>query len=103
MGFRQSRPLSEDRMVNKAERESTRNVPEKGLFKEIEAGAGNLTFKMDRRGIWLGDQVMENAPFSVDMYGNISIRASSLTQNAAIRFYDADGNLAIFIGYEDIA
>jgi len=102
MSFRDTNDLSEEVKVNKTEAKARRLIPEKGNFKEIEVGAGNLTFKMDKRGIWLGDQVMENAPFSVDMNGNISIRASSLTQDAAIRFYDADGNLAIFIGYEDV-
>lgn len=102
MSFRDTKDLDTEARVNKTERSAVRNIPEKGSFKEFEAGAGNLTFKMDKRGIWLGDQLMENAPFSVDMKGNISIRASSLTQDASIRFYDADGNLAIFIGYEDI-
>ena len=102
MSFRDTQDLDTEVKVNKTERKATRLIPQKGTFKEIEVGAGSLTFKMDKRGIWLGNQEMENAPFSVDMNGNISIRASSLTQDAAIRFYDADGNLAIFIGYEDI-
>ena len=69
MSFRDTKDLDTQVRVNKTEREAERLVPEKGTFKEIEVGAGNITFKMDRRGIWLGNQLMENAPFSVDMEG----------------------------------
>lgn len=181
MSFRDRKELSKDRMVNKAEREGARHLPERGSFKEVEAGAGNKTWKMDRRGIWLGSQLMEEAPFSVsmeglfkllsnigdgsigmsaeeglwigadtfadapfsvnmdgvfkikasgtgdkfvgidaqqgiwlgsdtfatapfsvDMDGNIKIKASSATEDTAITFYDADDNLSIYLGFEDI-
>ena len=69
MSFRDTQDLDTEVKVNKTERKATRLVPEKGLFKEVEAGAGNKTWKMDKRGIWLGNQKMEDAPFSVDMEG----------------------------------
>jgi hypothetical protein len=67
--FKDTKDLNENSQVNKEEREAVRNLPTKGLFKEIEAGAGNKTFKMDRRGIWLGSQLLAEAPFSVSMDG----------------------------------
>jgi len=101
MSFRDVKEQDEEIRVNRREREPVRNVPEKGVFKEIEAGAGSKTFKMDRRGIWLGAEDFEDAPFRVDMKGNIDIRASSLTEDVAFRFYDSEGNLSIFIGFEE--
>lgn len=141
MSFRNTKELSDERMANKAERESARNVPERGIFKELEAGAGGKTFKMDRRGIWLGSadydtapfslsmeglfkllssqglgaigmsaeqgiwlgaEEFADAPFSVDMEGNITVKASSLTEDTAITFYDSSGNLSIYLGFKDI-
>lgn len=141
MAFRNTKELSDERMENKPERNAVRNLPSAGHFKEIEAGAGGKTFKMDRRGLWLGDELMESAPFSVDMDGlfkllsklgggaigmsadeglwigadtfadapfsvdmdgNIKIRASSVTEDTSISFYDSSGNLSIYIGFEDI-
>lgn len=101
MSFRDTKDLSETRMVNKPEREAKRIIPEKGIFKEIEFGAGSKTFKGDERGIWMGSDDFETAPFSVDMEGNINVRASALTENVAFRFYDENGNLSIFIGFEE--
>jgi len=100
MGFRNI-VLPEDGTANPIESESTNQVPERGYFSTIEFGAGSKTFKGDERGIWMGSDDFETAPFSVDMNGNISIRASSTTEDVAFRFYDEDGNLSIFIGYED--
>jgi hypothetical protein len=54
---------------NEREKQPFRHLPARGTFKEIESGAGNKTFKQDRRGIWLGAQKMEEAPFSVSMEG----------------------------------
>jgi hypothetical protein len=141
MSFRDTKRLHEDTDINKEERKPVRNLPEAGHFKELEAGAGSKTFKMDRRGIWLGDREIasapfsvdmdglftllsklgdgaigmsadqglwigaeefDDAPFSVDMDGNIKIRASSVTEDTSISFYDSSGNLSIYIGFEDI-
>ncbi len=37
----------------------------------LQIGAGNIAFKADPSGIWLGADKFVNAPFSVDMNGNI--------------------------------
>ena len=42
----------------------------------FEIGTGNRAFKADSSGIWLGANAFADAPFSVDMEGNIT--ASSL-------------------------
>ena len=69
MSFRNTEELDDSIKVNKVERSSVRRVPEKGTFKEIEVGAGNKTFKMDKRGIWLGSEDYDTAPFSLSMEG----------------------------------
>lgn len=141
MAFRNTEKIPEETDINKEERKPSRNLPSAGHFKTIEAGAGSKTFKMDRRGLWLGDKLMAeapfsvdmdglfkllsslgggaigmsadeglwigadtfaDAPFSVDMDGNIKIRASSVTEDTSISFYDSSGNLSIYIGFEDI-
>jgi len=69
MSFRDTEDLDKTRKVNKEEATATRQVPERGIFKEFEAGAGNKTFKMDRRGIWMGNVDFDIAPFSLSMEG----------------------------------
>lgn len=86
--------------INPLERNVGRNVPTSGRYKDIEVGAGSKTFKMDERGIWMGSEYFDDAPFRVDMKGNITIKATPLTEDVAFRFYDSEGNLAIFIGFE---
>ena len=51
MSFRDTEDLDKTRKVNKEEATATRQVSGRGTFKEIEVGAGNKTFKMDKRGI----------------------------------------------------
>ena len=87
--------------ANALEDSSARQVADAGYFKNIEVGAGAKTFKMDERGIWMGSSDFDDAPFKVDMEGNIDIRATTLTEDVAFRFYDSDGNLSIFIGFEE--
>ena len=142
MSFRDTKELSKEVKVNKTEAKARRLIPERGMFKEIEVGAGNKTFKMDRRGIWLGSADYDtapfslsmeglfkllstqglgaigmsaeqgiwlgavefaDAPFSVDMAGNITIKASNLTEDTAITFRDVDDKLSIYLGFKDIA
>lgn len=84
--------------VNVLEQEAKRKVPDRGYFKTMEVGAGNRTMKMDERGIWMGSSDFETAPFSVDMSGNIKIRASALTQDISFSIYDENGNLSVYLG-----
>jgi|GEM_PF-7114797 len=37
----------------------------------MTVGSGNNVFKVDKKGIWLGNAEFINAPFSVDMQGNL--------------------------------
>jgi len=67
--FRDTKDLNLEHEYNQRERATTRTLPVKGSFKEIEVGAGDKTFKQDRRGLWLGSKKMEEAPFSIDMDG----------------------------------
>lgn len=101
MGFRNI-VIPDIKPVNEQELGSARQVPKQGLFQTIEVGAGGKTFKMDERGIWMGSNDWETAPFKVDMNGNIVIRASETTIDTSIKFIDADGNESIFIGFKDV-
>ena len=84
--------------ANPIEQESTNQIPTRGVFSEIEFGAGSKTFKGDERGIWMGSDDFDTAPFSVDMDGNIRIRATALTQDISFSLYDKDGNLSVYLG-----
>jgi len=46
----------------------------------LQIGAGTKSLKADRSGMWLGGNRFANAPFSVDMLGNVI--ASSATFSA---------------------
>lgn len=94
--FKNVGEINEETKINKEEREPVRNLPTKGLFSEIEAGAGNITFKMDKRGIWVGHQNMEEAPFSVDMNGLFKL-LSTIGGGGAVGFSAEKG---IWVGAE---
>ena len=72
---------------------------EEGNFQVIQIGSGSKSFKADQQGIWLGADTFTDAPFKVDMEGNLSITATEDASDTAIRLYDTDGNLAILIGF----
>lgn len=44
----------------------------------IEIGSGDDIFKADENGIYLGDAVFADAPFSVDMEGNLTAEAGTI-------------------------
>ena len=49
-----------------------------GVFKIKASGTGDKFVGIDaQQGIWLGSDTFATAPFSVDMDGNIKIKASS--------------------------
>ena len=72
---------------------------EEGDFQTLKIGAGDQSFKMDKQGLWLGSYAFTDAPFKVDMDGNITITATEDASDTAIRFYDSSDNLAILIGF----
>lgn len=47
--------------------------------KEVLIGAGNTVFHATTKGIWLGSEQFNNAPFSVDMNGNAVVNSITLT------------------------
>ncbi len=102
MSFRDTNDLDTEVRINKTERKATRLIPQKGIFKEIEFGAGSKTFKGDERGIWMGSDDWETAPFRVDMGGNIEVTASNITQEVSFKYYDEDGNLSIRLGFKNV-
>ena len=75
---------------------------DEAVLQTMQIGAGSRSIKMDSQGFWMGTDSYTDAPFKVDMQGNISITATELTSDTAIRLYDEDGNLAILIGFEEV-
>jgi len=73
--------------------------------KELQVGAGNTVFRADQSGIWLGNAYFADAPFKVDMDGNVTASSLGITggsiniNNKAI--IDSDGN-ATFIGVSSL-
>jgi hypothetical protein len=97
MGFRDTKRLHEDIDINKEERKPVRQLPQAGHFKEIEAGAGSKTFKMDRRGIWMGSADFDDAPISLSMEGLFKL-LSTAGGGGAVGFSADQG---IWVGAED--
>ena len=48
-------------------------------LKELVIGSGNTSFRADKNGIWLGHAVFGSAPFRVDMAGNITCSAITIS------------------------
>ncbi|EKE25864.1 MAG: hypothetical protein ACD_5C00016G0013 [uncultured bacterium] len=66
-----------------------------GNFQAIQIGAGAKSYKADRTGIWMGANTFAEAPFSVDMQGNIwanSIVIAGLSGSVIASSIDANGN-----------
>lgn len=63
-----------------------------GNVKQLQVGFGAQVLRVDRDGLWLGAERFVDAPFSVDMLGNI--RADSLTLGTIVGDLDdiADGS-----------
>ena len=70
----------------------------------LEVGTGARSFKGDSSGIWMGANKFADAPFKVDMAGNIYIESSlgNLvidSENNRIVVYDVSGVPRIILGY----
>lgn len=48
-----------------------------GSFSAVSIGTGVNALRADKDGIWLGSEKIENAPFKVDMYGNVTLNSIS--------------------------
>lgn len=74
---------------------------------EIQAGYGDMSFKVDSQGLWLGAETFAQAPFSVTMAGamksvsaSVGSGAQVVIQNGAILFINSLGQIIGIIGDE---
>lgn len=72
----------------------------------IEVGAGSRAMKADSSGLWMGANQFANAPFKVDMDGNIYIESADGklvidAVNNRIVIYDASGVARVLLGYQE--
>lgn len=58
---------------------------------EIAIGNGSVVFRADQSGIWLGASKFADAPFSVDMQGNLIASSATLSQYSKVFIYAQDG------------
>jgi len=70
----------------------------------LEVGTGARSFKGDGSGIWMGANKFEDAPFKVNMQGQLIASGTNgaITVNnvdGRIEFYDAAGIMIGVIGY----
>jgi len=70
----------------------------------LEVGTGARSFKGDGSGIWMGANKFEDAPFKVNMQGQLIASGTNgaITLNnvdGRIEFYDAAGIMIGIIGY----
>jgi len=56
----------------------------------MQMGEGSKVFRGDKRGIWLGAKVFADAPFSVDMEGNLVASSATLTGFSKIYIWKQD-------------
>lgn len=72
----------------------------------FKRGYGDEIFGSDRNGIWLGAADFADAPFNVDMDGQLVAKSTNGkvvidTPNSRILVYDDDGNARVLIGYQE--
>ena len=71
----------------------------------IQIGAGTKAFKGDSSGIWLGANKFADAPFRVDLDGNIYMQSTDGklvldATNNRIVIYDASSVPRVLLGYQ---
>lgn len=59
--------------LNNVELESRHGANFFSNVKQFAAGFGSKVFRVDRDGLWLGAETFSQAPFSVDMEGNVKL------------------------------
>lgn len=74
-GFRDLSPIpNTSNMVSK---ESLANTPppetQEGIFRNLQVGIGSEAFRVTEEGMWLGAENYIDAPFRVDMEGNVEL------------------------------
>lgn len=42
-----------------------------GHMQQLQVGEGDKTFKIDQQGMWLGNNLFENAPWRINMEGEM--------------------------------
>lgn len=68
-----------------------------GGITELEVGTGQNSFKLNREGLWMGADRYEDAPFKVDMDGNVTL-SPSLGNTIRILIKDSTGTNRVLIG-----
>lgn len=57
---------------------------------EMQVGFGGKVFRMDQQGMWLGAEKFADAPFSVDMLGNLIASSATLSGYSKIYIFKQD-------------
>ena len=71
----------------------------------MEIGTGDRAIKGDSSGFWLGANTFADAPFKIDMAGNIYIESADGklvidAENNRIVIYDASDEPRVLLGYQ---
>lgn len=74
-------------------------------LREMSVGTGSQVVRADESGLWAGANKFANAPFKVDMQGNIYIESADGklvidAVNNRIVIYDASGTARVLLGYQ---
>ena len=69
-----------------------------GNFQVIQVGAGSKSFKMDQQGFWLGADSFEDAPFKIDMDGNITVEKGTLSIGSGDNIFKVNAEGDLWIG-----
>lgn len=69
------KPFNDIPFLKKQAREE-KSRPDLGKFKEMSVGDGSKVLRSDQQGLWQGAAKFADAPFKVDMEGNVTITAA---------------------------
>lgn len=58
---------------------------------EMQVGFGSQVMRMNQQGMWLGAEQFANAPFRVDMQGNLFASSATLAGYSQITIFKQDG------------
>lgn len=77
---------------NKAYRAKEFNKPTENFntVTTMQVGVGSKVFRTDRSGIWLGAEDFANAPFKVDMDGNLTASSATISGYSNVNVFAQD-------------
>lgn len=89
-------PYTTDTTGGEANTSESRTSSSNPSFGSISVGSGSTAFKADESGVWLGSNTYADAPFKIDMSGNVTMSKGQIQDSTTNTFFNVtDGLLQI--------